>query len=303
MCCLFGLIDYGRRLSGRQRGRILSALAVQSEVRGTDATGYAYCSGGRLHIYKQPLPARQVPLFVPSDAWVIMGHTRMTTQGSARKNRNNHPFRGNAGGTHFALAHNGVLCNDGQLRKDQKLPKTRIETDSYVAVQLLGKENALTPDSLKTMAEQVGGTFVFTVLDEENTLSFIRGDNPLCLYHFPGLGLYLYASTEQILRSGLARTWLSNRHRETISVERGEILRIDPEGRRQTSRFALAESYPCWVCGPLTLHHSCRGNACLEELKSLSYSFGYTPETVERLFREGFTTDEIEEIFYGWDEL
>ena len=30
MCCLFGLIDYGRRLSGRQRGRILSALAVQS---------------------------------------------------------------------------------------------------------------------------------------------------------------------------------------------------------------------------------------------------------------------------------
>ena len=101
MCCLFGLIDYGRRLSGRQRGRILSALAVQSEVRGTDATGYAYCSGGRLHIYKQPLPARRVPLFVPSDAWVIMGHTRMTTQGSARKNRNNHPFRGNAGGTHF----------------------------------------------------------------------------------------------------------------------------------------------------------------------------------------------------------
>ena len=36
-----------------------------------------------------------------------------------------------------ALAHNGVLYNDRELRREQHLPTTPIETDSYIAVQLL----------------------------------------------------------------------------------------------------------------------------------------------------------------------
>ena len=31
-----------------------------------------------------------------------MGHTRMTTQGSAGRNQNNHPFAGKAGDSRFA---------------------------------------------------------------------------------------------------------------------------------------------------------------------------------------------------------
>ena len=38
MCCLFGLIDYGHRLTGRQKGQLIRALAVESEARGTDST-------------------------------------------------------------------------------------------------------------------------------------------------------------------------------------------------------------------------------------------------------------------------
>lgn len=36
-----------------------------------------------------------------------------------------------------ALAHNGVLYNDKELRRKQHLPTTPIKTDSYIAVQLL----------------------------------------------------------------------------------------------------------------------------------------------------------------------
>ena len=54
MCCLFGLMDYGRCLSGRQKTRLLSVLAQESEARGTDASGIAYNAGGQLHIYKRP---------------------------------------------------------------------------------------------------------------------------------------------------------------------------------------------------------------------------------------------------------
>ena len=52
-----------------------------------------------------------------------------------------------------------------ELRKTEKLPATNIETDSYVAVQLIEKQQELSFDSLKYMAEQLEGSFTITVLN------------------------------------------------------------------------------------------------------------------------------------------
>ena len=133
MCCLFGLIDTKHRLSAREKSQMLSILGTACEVRGVDATGYAYNSCGNLTIRKEAVRARNMVFSIPQDAHVIMGHTRMTTQGSASHRRNNHPFPGFLPKNRFALAHNGVLTNDNQLRLSENLPKTKIETDSYVA--------------------------------------------------------------------------------------------------------------------------------------------------------------------------
>ena len=62
-----------------------------------------------------------------------------------------------------------------------KLPKTKIETDSYIAVQLLESQKQLDEESIKYMAEKVDGSFSFTVLTEHNTLWLIKGDSPLCI--------------------------------------------------------------------------------------------------------------------------
>ena len=51
-----------------------------------------------------------------------------------------------------------------------------IETDSYIAVQLLEKCKALDFQSLKCMAEKVEGSFVFTVLDRKNSIWFVKGE-------------------------------------------------------------------------------------------------------------------------------
>ena len=206
MCCLFGLMDPRHSLSGRQKARLLRSLSIACEARGTDATGIAYRSGGRLRIHKKPLPAHQVLFFLPDDACTVMGHTRMTTQGSAGKTYNNHPFPGNVNGHAFALAHNGVLYNDKTLRRNLHLPNTRIETDSYVAVQLIERQKVLSFSSLRSMAESVEGSFTFTILDHMNGLYFVKGENPLCLNYYPRLGLYVYASTKEILNGGLAHT-------------------------------------------------------------------------------------------------
>ena len=60
MCCLFGFYDYGGTLSAKQKNRIISALAISSEIRGTDATGIAYRTGTKLCIY---FPKQRVYLY------------------------------------------------------------------------------------------------------------------------------------------------------------------------------------------------------------------------------------------------
>lgn len=66
-------------------------LSRECKVPGTDATGIAYNYNGSLRVYKCPLPAHKMKLRVPNGVNIIMGHTRMTTQGHARFKRNNHP--------------------------------------------------------------------------------------------------------------------------------------------------------------------------------------------------------------------
>lgn len=307
MCCLFGLIDYGHSLTGRQKNQMLSVLASACEARGTDATGIAYNVGGTLRIYKRPVPAHRLRFRVPDTARVILGHTRMTTQGSAKRNYNNHPFLGVAGKDVFALAHNGMLYNDMTLRKGLHLPKTKIQTDSYIAVQLIEQKKALNFDSLKYMAEEVEGSFTFTVLDRRDRLYIVKGDNPICLLHFPSLGLYLYASTEEILRRAISQMDLGTCRSCRIPLDCGEILRIDWEGALTRSEFddyrifarwrASIWDMPCrrsWKEGRVPAPE----DSYLEEVKSVAPAFGYAPEEIDRLAEIGFSPEELEDFLY-----
>ena len=305
MCCLYGLVDPQNCLSTKQKNLILSALAVAAEARGTDATGIAYHSGGRLRIYKRPFPAHLMRFHVPDDAKVIMGHTRMQTHGNALRNQNNHPFLGNAGGTPFALAHNGVLYNHNTLRRTQALPPTKIETDSYVAVQLLQQKKTLDFSSLRFLAESVEGSFVFTVLDNRNHLYIVRGDNPFCLYHFPAINVYVYASTEEILKKALSKTHLRKLRHNQIQNACGDILRIDACGNITKEEFDDSKLFSFWsdpFWRPFSLHRlqipSVAEQDYLKEIKSVAMAFGYAPEDIDELAGKGFSPEELEEFLY-----
>lgn len=307
MCCLFGIMDTKGILSGKQKSRMLSILATECEARGTDATGIAYNGGGKLRIYKRPWPARFMRFRIPGNVRVVMGHTRLTTQGSEKQNYNNHPFEGHTKEGSFALAHNGVLHNDRSLKKCQKLPYTRIETDSYVAVQLIEQKKTLHLDSLKYMAETVEGSFNFTVLDEQDNLYIVKGDNPLCLAHFPKAGLYLYASTREILGKAMAKMHLPLEKPVEIEVNSGDILQIDKAGTITRSQFDDAKLYHRWYKDWVSWPYfqpdrkklSNAEKSYIEELKSVAGAFGYMPEMIDRLLREGFLPEEIEEFLYG----
>ena len=311
MCCLFGFVDYAGSLSVKQKNHLIRELSIAAEARGTDATGISYNTSRGLQIYKRPLAAHRLHLRIPAEARAVMGHTRMTTQGSAKKNYNNHPFFGCVKGKYFALAHNGVLWNDRGLRHTKHLPKAKIQTDSYVAVQLLEQNRALDLNSLKEMAEQVEGSFAFTVMDVQNNLYFVKGDNPLCIYHYPKTGLYLYASTEEILQKALDALHLPLEKPEKINVFCGEILKIDSSGNITRGSFCndhLKASYYnsyathpwSWRCGyDMAYIEAYYGTSYIEELKSVAGAFGYCADDVEHLLEEGFSPEELEDYFYG----
>ena len=301
MCCLFGFVDYAGSLSVKQRNHLIRELSIAAEVRGTDATGIAYNTSRGLQIYKRPLAAHRLHLRIPAEARAVMGHTRMTTQGSAKKNYNNHPFFGHAKGKSFALAHNGTIWNDLELRRTKHLPRTKVQTDSFIAVQLIEQQKSLDFSSLRYTAEAVEGSFSFTVLSERDDLYLIKGDNPLNIVHFPKVGVYIYASTAEILNKALARcgNWLGRG--EKVDIAMGDIVTIASNGRITRGTFDASKFYrSSWGYWDTPLYprlpHSEEEHLSL--LKSVAKAFGFTGEMVDRLLDQGFSTDDIEEILY-----
>ncbi len=232
-----------------------------------------------------------------------MGHTRLTTQGDQKKNYNNHPFRGFAR-TDFALAHNGVLYNDDILRKKLLLPDTQIETDSYIAVQLIESQHELTFDSLQYAAEQVRGYFTFTLLDTANNLYIVKGESPLYLIHFPSLGLYVYSSTKEIMMAAFKQIPAQFPKYEVIEVKEGELLRISPDGKITRSSYTVQSDYYInshrwfgnYLCGWDQPSKDCCDEDDQMLLLELCGYYGADPETVQYLRDLGYSYTEIEDF-------
>ena len=291
MCAVFGYLDYKGKVSNAILKKLIQNLSIAAEVRGTDATGISYVNHGKVVTFKKAKPAHKVKLYFPKNTRTVIGHTRMTTQGSEKYNYNNHPFDGRCGTETFSLAHNGVLSNDAELKAKYHLPKTQIETDSYVAVQLLEQEKQLHAEGIKRMAESVEGSFVFTILRNDNTLFLVKGNNPLTLYHFPTLELYVYASTKTILDNALQQVNLSDKFCE-IEISEGEILEIAANGKRSKTTFAIKD-YTHSVFNPYNWYKTEEQEECLLECCRM---FGVSEEDVYLLLDYGFSADEIEEM-------
>ncbi len=300
MCALFGYLDYGKRVPWRTLQKLVQALANASEVRGHHAAGIAYNKADALTIFKRPKPAHKLHFRIPQGTVAVMGHTRLTTQGDQRFNQNNHPFLGCVGKS-FALAHNGVIYNDDQLRKQLNLPDTHIETDSYIAVQLIESQKELTFDSMRYAAEQVRGYFTFTLLDRQNHLYFIKGDSPLYLLHFPALGLYVYSSTKAIMTAAFKQIPTRFPKYEVIPVSEGELLRIAPDGKITRSTYTVQEPYTVynthWFSYFSTSDKPEKGSCSDEDyllLIELCGYYGTDPETIRYLRDMGYSYAEIE---------
>lgn len=322
MCCLFGILNYSGK-SDMELNTLINSLACEATIRGTDSTGIAYNKDGVLKIYKKPLSAYEMNFKGIENCISITGHTRYATQGSEKKNYNNHPFMAYCDNVKFALSHNGILYNDKQLRTVYNISKNKIDTDSYIAVQLLEHFGNLNFTNIGKMAEAVKGSFAFTMNDTEDNLYLVKGSSPLYLVHLPDEELYIYASTEEILFSAISHTdylqHIIDGNFEMIPIKNGEILKIDKNGYITTDKFNYTDytyNYDWYNINTITTtendgyyygfddfddYEDITGvidEETLEELKTIASSMGIDKEYIEMLVEDGFSADEIEEYLY-----
>lgn len=305
MCAIYGFLNYGKKIPHKVLTKLLREISIAAEVRGTDSTGISYVRNGEIVTFKKPKSAHKVHLYFPKETTALIGHNRLTTQGNEKFNYNNHPFEGATNSHTFALAHNGIIYNDKELKHEKQLPDTEIETDSYVAVQLIEQQNIIDENSIKAMAETVYGSFVFTILRDDNTLFLVKGSNPITLLHFPEYGLYIYASTLDILKNAMKSARFSAEC-ENVKVNTGDIVRIDSDGRTSAITFEEVERHYSFNSYRLTDWYEWYGLEKTDEeyendLLMICGCYGVDREDVELLFEFGYSSDEVEEMLMDHD--
>jgi len=212
MCGLTGVI-LGRKR--RTRDELLSirtlftGLLLLNQKRGHHATGIAVLRrDGSATVFKRPVAASS--LIQAEDYWhtlepdnavtVILGHTRFKTQGSERRNANNHPLE-----TAACLGtHNGTILNADELFRTLRLPRTA-EVDSEVLFRMV--DRAKSDREFKSMLALCAGSTsaAWVRRDAPGKLRLLKGDMPLDAAYAPKLRALFYSSEAWMLRSVLAR--------------------------------------------------------------------------------------------------
>ena len=164
------------------------------------------------------------------------------------------------------------------------------------------------------MSEAVQGSYSFSILDEHNTLTLVKGDSPITLLHFPHRKLYIYASTDKILYQALIDTTYFDDVKkgltEEIKLICGDIWQVSPNGNTTTTRFI----YNDYVFGgkwydyntsysrvSTTPDKQTNDDTWLKEIKSICKWYGYTPEEIDELYYDyGYSCEELEQLIYDY---
>ncbi len=220
MCGLSGVLLAPRARSAAERREIAAVFTrnlLANEERGREATGVAVIqSDGSWHLAKAPVPAsifvhdaeyRRVLASLDADTVMILGHTRLPTQGDPAHNSNNHPLQaGNVIGIH-----NGRVHNDDALAAHFHLSRAA-EVDSEVIFHLLDRLFPLSPsgvylDALTDTITRIEGSLAVLAVDlrRPDRLVLIKSGSPLSLHHDLATGTLHLSSRYLFLRRTFGR--------------------------------------------------------------------------------------------------
>ena len=154
-------------------------------------------------------------------------------------------------------------------------------------------------DGLRQMAEALRGTYTLTVLDGDNTLYFVRGNNPLAIRLYPRLGCYLYASTDEILNMALAALGISKLACTDIPIGQGDVAAINAQGRRTVTRFDDTKLRPQRYFSDWGWYEPAKEpDDYMETLMEYGKRHGVPERELRLLINAGYDALDLEEMIY-----
>lgn len=215
----FSLSDSdNKRVNSR---RLAKELLLAIELRGKDATGFAFPDrGGTIRVQKKDVRASHFlkhRLTLPRRTQTAILHTRAMTQGPQTENLNNHPIQTGP----VVGVHNGWLYNDFSLFANVIEAPRIAEVDSEAVFALLAET-----DTIQAL-EQLDGPVACAWYDQRaphGTLHLARGTYSPLVVGETNTGSLVFASTEHAVRSSCSVVGLQ----VTVihDVEEGTILTV-----------------------------------------------------------------------------
>ena len=177
MCGIFGVIATGKsevKLKNLTSG-IMTAMC-ESERRGKDSSGILSITKRDIIVAKSPGRAKflvksdlfkQVvetaeESFKRSDSFVVFGHTRMATHGSAESNEDNQPVIRDE----QIILHNGIIINCEEIFAENSKLERKYEVDTEAFIALIGDY------SKKGLSEYEAIERAFTKCKGANTFAY-----------------------------------------------------------------------------------------------------------------------------------
>lgn len=230
MCGLTGLAR-GPKAPGAKSVRMATGRLLQSiEHRGRHATGLAVVDSEGVQVWKRAVPAG---VALRSDAYmefiegrraprVILGHTRHGTQNNTREDRAAHPFTvGTVTG-----AHNGMIYNWLNLRKEEDLTEDLVFVDSQMVFHYLATNEATT-DGITSALDNLDGYWALTWWDERTGRLYAcrTPDAKLAMAYAPKVKTLFWGSEMQTLCKVLSELKLEY---EAWEIRPGTLYEFDP---------------------------------------------------------------------------
>ena len=253
MCGIFGFA----KTSGHQTENqlemlkdVLTELADESSIRGTDSTGMSIIQPNSRRTYKTLLDSStlvgtgdwtELLDSINVDTTIAIGHVRLATHGVV-KTRNAHPFHvGDVVG-----AHNGIIHNYNKVAKS--LGK-EVEVDSQVIFASLNR------NKMKNAFEDIDGDFAITWIKESNRKIHLARESgrPMYVAYWKKARVLLWASTKDILETSMIQaglrlpvskvqedyifTYDTDKFSNKPSVEQQEFYTMSQWNRYNTTRY------------------------------------------------------------------
>ncbi len=214
MCGIFGIISTGKtRCPGSLARRLVESFYDLSESRGKEAAGAALLLGDRIEVVKAPVRGRDflalreskpildclVSALGGGDPVVLIGHTRMVTNGGDHVHGNNQPVIK----SELVAIHNGIIVNEQELWARLPDEQREFEVDTEILLALVARQMrngcGLSDSVSAGMRELKGANSIALMSSRYDGLVLATANGSMFLAHDEVVGVTVFASERSIL--------------------------------------------------------------------------------------------------------